>query len=86
MDMNKKVIEGGWLQVKGQLREGWGFLLKDGDEVVLGRREQFNGRVLARKGLRESNKKAEAGAANNIEQRMERLTRKLSNDQDHPRG
>lgn len=84
MEVNKEVIEGGWLQIKGQLREGWGFLVRDGSVVVRGRREQFDGRVLARKGLRES--ESQRGMSLGGGRGVESSAKKLPGDSDRPRG
>ena len=55
--MNKEVIEGHLRQWKGKVQESLGFLLMDGFEVARGRREQFEGRIITRKGLREDDRR-----------------------------
>lgn len=48
--MNKYLIEGNWLQIKGKLKESWGLLILDGREVAEGRLDQFRGRIQERRG------------------------------------
>ncbi len=41
--MNWDRIEGNWKEVKGQVREKWGRLTNDENDVIAGRREQLEG-------------------------------------------
>jgi len=48
--MNKQIIEGNWMQVKGAVREQWGKLTDDDMDVIAGKREQLIGRLKERYG------------------------------------
>jgi uncharacterized protein YjbJ (UPF0337 family) len=44
-------IEGGWKQVKGQVKEKWGKLTDDDLDVVRGKRDQLAGKIQERYGI-----------------------------------
>jgi uncharacterized protein YjbJ (UPF0337 family) len=49
--MNRDRIEGGWKQVKGNMKERWGKLTHDDFLIITGRREQRLGKRQLRFGL-----------------------------------
>ena len=51
IDKNHDVLQGSWLEFKGNLKEQWGKLTDDDLEIIKGKREQLLGRVQARHGL-----------------------------------
>jgi uncharacterized protein YjbJ (UPF0337 family) len=48
--MNKQIVEGNWMQLKGKVREQWGKLTDDDMDVIAGKREQLLGRLKERYG------------------------------------
>ena len=48
--MNKKTLEGNWMQMKGKVREQWGKLTDDDMDVIAGKREQLAGKLTAHYG------------------------------------
>jgi uncharacterized protein YjbJ (UPF0337 family) len=48
--MNKQIIAGRWLQLKGLLMEQWGLMTYDGRWISAGLREQALGRIQAAQG------------------------------------
>lgn len=48
--MNKQIIEGNWMQVKGAVREQWGKLTDDDMDVIAGKRDQLIGKIKERYG------------------------------------
>ena len=49
--MNKDRIEGGWKQMKGNVKERWGKMTHDDFLIITGRREQRLGKRQLRFGL-----------------------------------
>jgi uncharacterized protein YjbJ (UPF0337 family) len=49
--MNKDRIEGGWKQMKGNMKERWGKFMHDDYLIINGRREQRLGKRQLRFGL-----------------------------------
>jgi uncharacterized protein YjbJ (UPF0337 family) len=43
--MNKQIVEGNWMQLKGKVREQWGKLTDDDMDVIAGKRDQLIGRL-----------------------------------------
>ena len=48
--MNWEQVEGNWDQLKGKLREKWGWLTDDDISVAKGKRDQFIGKIQERYG------------------------------------
>lgn len=48
--MNKQIVEGNWMQLKGKVREKWGKLTDDDMDVIDGKRDQLIGRLKERYG------------------------------------
>lgn len=48
--MNKQIVEGNWMQLKGKVREQWGKLTDDDMDVIAGKRDQLIGRLKERYG------------------------------------
>ena len=49
MDWNR--IEGNWKQLKGKIKEQWGYLTDDELDKIAGKREQFEGKIQERYGI-----------------------------------
>ena len=49
--MNKDVIQGRWMEVRGKVRERWGKLTDDDLDLINGRREQLAGLLQQRYGF-----------------------------------
>ena len=49
--MNRDRVQGGWMQLTGQVREQWGVLTHDRVDVLAGRRVQLAGRIQAQCGI-----------------------------------
>jgi uncharacterized protein YjbJ (UPF0337 family) len=49
--MNRERIAGRWKQLKGIVRQQWGWMIADDAGVLAGRREQALGRIQAAHGL-----------------------------------
>ena len=49
MDWNR--VEGDWKQMKGKVKEKWGYLTDDDLTVINGRREQLEGKLQERYGV-----------------------------------
>lgn len=52
--MNWDVIEGNWMQYKGQVKAQWGKLTDDHLDVIAGKREQLAGRIQELYGIAQS--------------------------------
>jgi uncharacterized protein YjbJ (UPF0337 family) len=48
--MNKQIVEGNWMQLKGKVREQWGKLTDDDMVVIAGKRDQLLGKLQERYG------------------------------------
>jgi uncharacterized protein YjbJ (UPF0337 family) len=48
--MNKQMLDGNWMQVKGKVREKWGKLTDDDVDVIAGQRDQLIGKIKERYG------------------------------------
>lgn len=49
--MNRDVIKGNWLQLKGRAKAQWGKLTDDDLDIVEGRSEELIGRIQERYGI-----------------------------------
>lgn len=50
-NMNKDMLEGNWMQLKGKVKEEWGKLTDDDLDVIAGKRDQLAGKLQSRYGL-----------------------------------
>ena len=49
--VNKEIMQGQWLQIKGKIKERWGKLTDDDLEKINGKREQLIGKLQTRYGI-----------------------------------
>ena len=52
MDWNR--VEGNWKNIKGKVKEQWGKLTDDDLDVINGKRDQLEGKIQARYGMRKT--------------------------------
>jgi uncharacterized protein YjbJ (UPF0337 family) len=50
MEMNKDILKGKWMQLKGQIQENWGRLTDDDMDMIQGEYDQLVGRLQERYG------------------------------------
>lgn len=49
--MNKDIVEGNWMQIKGKIKEQWGKLTDDDLDVIAGKKDQLLGKIQERQGI-----------------------------------
>jgi uncharacterized protein YjbJ (UPF0337 family) len=49
--MNKDIVEGNWMQLKGKVKEQWGKLTDDDLDVIAGKKDQLLGKIQERQGI-----------------------------------